>query len=244
MDEVRDHDVGVQLRVARTRCPVPERRGDEPVTGDLLNAGLPSPGAGSLRFERCEGAGDGDIVRSANLLGDLRVTEREQQRDRLRGAERGVEPRDLRRTLPTRQRLARPGIASEENMMERLRVDLSFEPETPRGAPDPLPGSLLRSRVVLLRATSDGVEVVLLLTGSELAETQHPRDSHPHAWDVPPIAWDSPSRRVGLPPRSGGTSHAIAPRLPALQVQVRQMSHEASSRQNVAWDSYSKGRDV
>ena len=43
MNQVRDHHVSVEMRVTDTRRAMPERGGDEPVTGNYLSATVATP---------------------------------------------------------------------------------------------------------------------------------------------------------------------------------------------------------
>lgn len=68
--------------------------------------------------------------------------------------------------------------------MEVVGLDRAGEAEPGAPRADPLARCLLGPGVVLLGPSGDGVEVVLLLTGSELADAQHDRPSPAH--DVTP----------------------------------------------------------
>jgi hypothetical protein len=48
VSQVGGDDVGVQLRIAGAREPVPIRRGDEPLAGDALGAAVAAPGEARL----------------------------------------------------------------------------------------------------------------------------------------------------------------------------------------------------
>ena len=61
--EVGDEHVGVQLRVAGARGPMPERGGDEPVAGDRVHAGRPAARHRRLALHVAERVGDRLVVR-------------------------------------------------------------------------------------------------------------------------------------------------------------------------------------
>ena len=160
VDEVGDHDVGVQVRVEVARRPVPEGGADEPVALDgAVAAGAP-PSLGD-RLVDLERPGDGDVVGVADLVGDLGVAESEQQGHGFRGAEGGVEPDDLRHRVATGESLAGGRVLEVEDPVELVGVDLARQPEAIGAGADPLAGRLAGAGVVVLDAVGDGAEVVL-----------------------------------------------------------------------------------
>ena len=88
--QVRDDDVGVQVRLGRARRPMPVRRGQKAVTVDQLETTVASTAAGNL-LVHVERGPHRAVMGVADLVRRLRLTQREQQRRRLRRAERRVE---------------------------------------------------------------------------------------------------------------------------------------------------------
>ena len=152
---------------------MPERGGHEPVRVQHCVAALTASHPTGSPLQHVERRGNGGVGRVANLIRHLRITERVQQRHRLRRAERRVEPRDNRHRPRRRQLVGAVRVKMLEDATELVGVDFAVEAELLRAASDPLAGRLLRARVVLLGATRDRVDVVLLLTRPQLAETQH-----------------------------------------------------------------------
>ena len=179
--DVGDHHVGMEMRIASAGCPVPERGGDEAVGFDPLGAGLAAPGPGGHGLEELDAAGDRGVVRVSHLVGGLRITQGVEERHRLGRAERGVEARNARSALAASERVTGLRVRAVQHVVEGVGVDDSGEAEPLGATADPLAGGLFGAGVVLLGASGDGVEVVLLLTGSKLAEAQH-------GWDLPVAA--------------------------------------------------------
>ena len=70
---VRDHDVRVQQRIARTRGAMPERRGNEPAPLDLHGASVPAARATCLALHVAERLRDGRFVSANDLSRDRRL---------------------------------------------------------------------------------------------------------------------------------------------------------------------------
>ena len=92
-------DVGVEQRVAvvltgdGAGVPMPEARGDEPVTGHpLTHPGLPPPAVGAHLLEVAQRLPGGVLMRLPHRVDRRLVTEGEQQADRLRRPEAAVHP--------------------------------------------------------------------------------------------------------------------------------------------------------
>src|ERR1700674_2493813 len=164
------------MRVRSSGRPVPERRGDEAVGCDPLRAGFAAPGPRSDRLEELDAAGDRGVVCVSHLVRGLRITQGVEERDRLGCAEGGVKARYAWSSLTASERVTGPRVGAVQHVVEGVGVALPGEAEPLGATADPVAGGLFGAGVVLLGASGDGVEVVLLLTGSELAEAQHGRD--------------------------------------------------------------------
>lgn len=122
--------------------------------------------------------GDRRVCGVADLVGHLRVAEREQQRHRLRRAERHIERGDGRHRVRSSEPVGAARVDVGEQVRQRFGVDLALEPQLSGGSADPLTRCLLGAGVVLLGAASDGVDVVLLLAVRQLPEAQHGPTAH------------------------------------------------------------------
>ena len=92
---VRDQHVGVEMGVAGAARSVSERRADEPVARNLVDAVGPAPRPTRGSFQIAERLVDRGVVRAADLRGDFEPAEAEQDGHRLRCPEREVESRDV-----------------------------------------------------------------------------------------------------------------------------------------------------
>src|ERR1700674_4736495 len=140
VDEVGDHDVGVYLWVPGPGGAVTERGGDEAVGGDALLAAFAPTGPGGLGLEHRQGRADCGVMSVADLVRGLWVAEGEEQRNRLRSRERGVEAWDGHCTMGAGEALPGSWVTGGEDPMERGRVDLSAELELCRRGAHPLTG--------------------------------------------------------------------------------------------------------
>ena len=95
--QVRDHHMGVEMRVASPGGAVAKRRGDEPVTSNNLSATVATPAPRRLRLEHRECFTNRRIVRDTHGVADLGGAEAVEDRHRLRGVERGIKRCDGRR---------------------------------------------------------------------------------------------------------------------------------------------------
>ena len=170
--QVRDQDMGVELRVAGPRGAVKELGGDEPVADEVLGAVDTAPRPARLPFHPPERRVDRAVVRLAHLPRDRRVGEGPQHRHRFRGREREVEARD-----PVFAGLGEPDtgtrVTAFEDTVQQLGFDDAVEVEEFRSAAGPLAGFFAVAEVVVLDTRRDRVEVVALLAGAELRDVQH-----------------------------------------------------------------------
>jgi len=147
----------------------------EPVACDAEQAAAPATADRRLPFQEADSSTDRGVMGVADLVRSLRASKGEEQRHRLRGREGGIEPSDRRMGAATGKGVDRAGMPVRQDRGERVGVDLAGQAQTGRGRAVPLARSLLGPGVVLLGALGHGVEVVLLLTGSQLAQAQHGR---------------------------------------------------------------------
>ena len=170
--QVRDEHMGVELRIPGPARAVHEPRGDEAVTGDMLDAVDTSPGQARLAFEPAERGVDGPVVRGAHRADRVGITETEQHGHGLRCREREIETRD-----PVFAGLDQPGPVDRAPAFEHRtqvgRVDLALEAEQHGRGAHPPARCFAVAEVVVLDTLGDRVEVVALLAGAELADTQH-----------------------------------------------------------------------
>ena len=173
MDHVGDQDVGVQMRVAGPGGAVPEGGGHEPVGHHLVEAAVTPPGPGRLDLEDAQGLGHGCLVGVPDRSGHLGRSQGEEQGHRLGGGEGGVEAGDLGRPLGSAEPLPRSGMASLQDGVQVVGLDLAGQAEQVGAVAGPLAGGFAGTGVVVLDAGGDGVEVVLLHARRQLAEAQH-----------------------------------------------------------------------
>ncbi len=175
VDQVGDHDMGVQMRIPSAGGPVPEPGGHEPVAVDHPRPARPPPSPARHPLEHRQRPSHGGVMGVADLIRGLRVAQREQQRHRLGRAERGIEPGDHRHRPGTGEPVAARRIHMRQQPPQRLGVDRALQPEPSRGRAHPHTGRLLGARVVVLEPPSDRLEVVLLLAVRQLPQAQHGR---------------------------------------------------------------------
>jgi len=92
LDLVREHDVGVQVRVRGAGVPVLERGGDHPLRADLAAPRRPDPGPHHLGLDELQHAGQGGPMGAVNLGAGRVVAQGPQDRDGLGDRERQVVP--------------------------------------------------------------------------------------------------------------------------------------------------------
>ena len=98
--EIRDQDMGVQQRIIRPRGAVPERCRHEPVNLDRLRTARPATRVAGRTLQVADRGVHGGVVGSHHFGRGGPVTEGPQQRHRLRGPERVIEPRDRPCRMP------------------------------------------------------------------------------------------------------------------------------------------------
>ncbi|GAA4049539.1 hypothetical protein GCM10023063_41500 [Arthrobacter methylotrophus] len=86
--------MGVQLGVTGPGFPMIKRGGDSSADRDVGHAVAAGPGAYGPALEPDQGVLHGAVMRREYLIPDVLRAERPQDRDRLRNAERQVEPGD------------------------------------------------------------------------------------------------------------------------------------------------------
>ena len=131
LDLVRDHDVGVQVRVAGAGVPVVERRRQHPPRGHLRGPTGAGAGPQRGRFKVGQGVVDRGAVRLRDRLLRRRVGEGPQHAGGLRHGEREVEPGDRLRPRPGRLDLLDLG----DHLGPPLRRQISREGGGLRGDP-------------------------------------------------------------------------------------------------------------
>ncbi len=128
VDTVRHHDMGMQLRVQRTRGVLTERRRDDPfgVDGDDLTV-HPEPGV-RVTLHPIHHRRDRSVMGGQHMITDTVIADREQGRHRL-GSRRGdVEPSDRGVAEPaTQQHLGLVRISTSEQGQEGVVVDLAVQ---------------------------------------------------------------------------------------------------------------------
>ena len=175
--QIRNKDVRVEMRIPGTRSPVAERRRHEPLGHHPLRPTLPPPGPGGETLQRPHRRPDRCVVGIPHLVRHLRAPESEEQRDRLRSAERSVEPRDLRRPLRPGQPCPGFRVTVIQDTVQDLAVNLSRQAEPLRAPAHPHARSFLGVGVVLLQPVGHLRQVVVGIP--ELPDRQHADPASP-----------------------------------------------------------------
>ena len=111
-------------------------------------------------------------MRGAHRTRRVDVTEPPQHRHGLRRRERQVEARDpVLAELAHREPANR--VPAAQHQAQRVGVDGAGQAEVRGRAPGPLPRGLTAARLVVLSTIRNCVEVVTLLSRSQLADAQH-----------------------------------------------------------------------
>ncbi len=123
-----DH-MGVEVRVPRPRGPVPEPGSHKTLSRQHVRASPAAPDSSRLHLHHREGGADRCLMRGDDGGGGVWGPERPQERHRLRGAERQVEPRYLRRRPAPGQRGTRGRVGVDQERSEVVTGDLARESE-------------------------------------------------------------------------------------------------------------------
>lgn len=176
-DPSGNQDMGVQLRVPRSRRTVHERGCHIAVGVDLTNPGLALPRKRRVLLQVVDACGNRRGVGLADRHADLATGGGPQRRHGLRGGERQIPARHPIRTLAhvveRSEGLPRPGMHTVEQESEVLGCHLTVEPGCRRAAPNPLPWRLAMAGVVVLDPAGHRVGVVRHGGRSDLPPAQH-----------------------------------------------------------------------
>ena len=173
--DVGDQDVGVELGVAGARGAVHEGGADEPLRPDAAKPPGSPADAQRPALEVVEGLGDRVGVHGADGGRDVAFGEAVEEGDRFGGREGEVEARHpLAWATPPAVRISPWGETPARTARRSLRRHLAAEPEEPGTLAQPVAGGLARPGVVLLTAGGDGAQVVVLGTGHQLGDGEHP----------------------------------------------------------------------
>ena len=173
--QVRDKHVTVKVRIRRAAGSVEKRRCDQAAGRERRRClatceGAPDAGATALQVaERSLGR---FLVAGTHVRSNLLGTERMQHAHRLRGRVRAVEGGDANPVVVRREHLARSGVDTGEQRMQRRAVHRPHQAEARRCLPKPEPFGLDESTGVL-PAGGHCFQVVPLPAPSQLGDTQH-----------------------------------------------------------------------
>ncbi len=181
--QVRNEDMGVQMRVASTARSVPEPRSDEPDTRESSRTELlersrlrltivrPATDETGFSFEPTDRFFDGDVGGLDDLGTHERIPKCIEHTHRLRSRERQVETRDTvlpRLDLVTVRGQPGPGVEASKDGSKLITGDLVVKIEGVVGESEPAATSFAGAGVVVVDAVGDLAEVVLLGTHTEL----------------------------------------------------------------------------
>jgi hypothetical protein len=159
---VAHNDVRVKERVARPRRAMPKRRGNEPLTADVLMAPAAAPRETRPVLEIAQRPLDRDVVSLTHLPRDLRIAGAPQDAHALRRAERQIETGDRSLAHRLAQFLATARVARLQQPRQSLVLDAASETHRRAAAAGPLAGRFPLAGVVILAALRHLLEVVAL----------------------------------------------------------------------------------
>ena len=163
---IRDDSVRVQMRVARARAAVAKQRRGQRVTVQNADAVAAPSGPARLTLDVAERVEDRRVMRVADGARHLVVADAEQDRHGLGCGECQV----VRKDRPVAVASARI-----EHLQERVVRDTTRQPTHRGAAAGPPPRSLTGTRVVVLAAGRDRVEVVarIAIARADLSDGEH-----------------------------------------------------------------------
>ena len=159
-DDVRDEDVGVQLRVAGPAGAMPEAGGHEPLGLHQFLPVLPSTDVGGLGRQVVDHSGDGPVMRRGHDVTYLGRPERPQERHALRSGERQIEPGPTANPAHDPQVLSGTAPAVEQ-VAQDDGIHHSGQMESGRCGADPLSRGLAAAQVVVVDRVGHMVEVIV-----------------------------------------------------------------------------------
>lgn len=177
--DVGHDDVRIQQRVACARGAMPERGADEARALHHDRPAAAAPNVARFAFQVAERLGHRGVVRRTDGRTHLGIGDAEEDAHALRCPEGEIEPGDRPVRDELAQRCACGRVPALQQPEHTLLLDPTCQAEQRGAVPDPLAGRLALTRVVVLAAPRDLVEVVAAgaRPRGELAEIQHRRPS-------------------------------------------------------------------
>ena len=137
LGHVGDQHVGVEQGIAGARGSVPEARGDEALAGVVVDPARPPAGSAGLSLEVGERCSDRLLVCLGHRGGDILLTERVQQRDRLRCPEGEIEARQTTLVHPLGELLETGGMEATEDRTQLFGPHLARQPHASQAPTQP-----------------------------------------------------------------------------------------------------------
>jgi hypothetical protein len=167
--------VGVKGRITGTRGAMGEGRGHEARGRHELDPSPSSAKEGRVVLEVAERGLGGAGVGGRHMSAHLRISERPQERHRLRGLEGEIEARRAPPGTagPAHELGVADRIAAVQDRAKLIGSDQAAEAEPICAAPEPASGLLAIAQVVVLGAGGDGGEVVVGASRAEASDAEH-----------------------------------------------------------------------